>query len=251
MSFVCTTSQLQVLLDHRVLEELVAAPLEAALAERRAQRRQVAAARRARRVRRRAGGVQRRPLRRRCRGSRCTGSRWRRALRCRAWCCRGCPARSGSRRSASPFPGGCPSGGPARRRGSRRLRLAVVAAVLLLDVRGHATAAFSCSVSTLGDDVALVVEQVALAVLLEDGAEDPAVAVEVGELRVLGLRVQVGRRWPGTPGRTRGRVTAASSGLFIWRLDELLGGRVLLLARDTSARRRSPRPTTCSRGSCS
>ena len=37
------------------------------------------------------------------------------------------------------------------------------------------------------DHVALVVEQVALAVLLEDGAEHPAVAVEVGELRVLQL----------------------------------------------------------------
>ena len=37
------------------------------------------------------------------------------------------------------------------------------------------------------------VEQVALAILLEDGAEHPAVAVEVGELRVLQLRVELGR----------------------------------------------------------
>ena len=35
------------------------------------------------------------------------------------------------------------------------------------------------------DDLAVVVEEAALAVLAEDGAEGPAVAVEVGELRVL------------------------------------------------------------------
>ena len=45
--------------------------------------------------------------------------------------------------------------------------------------------------------------RMAVAVLLEDGPEDPAVAVEVGELGVLGLRVQVGQVRPGTPGRTR------------------------------------------------
>ena len=41
------------------------------------------------------------------------------------------------------------------------------------------------------DDVAGRVEQVALAVALEHGAEVPAVAVVVGELRVLQLRVEV------------------------------------------------------------
>ena len=38
-----------------------------------------------------------------------------------------------------------------------------------------------------GDCLVVLVEQVALAVVLEDGAEDPAVAVVVGELRVLEL----------------------------------------------------------------
>ena len=41
------------------------------------------------------------------------------------------------------------------------------------------------------DLVVLEVEQVAFAILLEDGAEDPAVAVVVGELRVLQLRIQL------------------------------------------------------------
>ena len=43
----------------------------------------------------------------------------------------------------------------------------------------------------VGDDRAVLVEQVALAVHLEDRAEDPAVAVVVGELRVLELRVDL------------------------------------------------------------
>ena len=34
------------------------------------------------------------------------------------------------------------------------------------------------------------IEQIAFAILLEDGAEDPAVAVIIGELRVLELRIQ-------------------------------------------------------------
>ena len=51
------------------------------------------------------------------------------------------------------------------------------------------------------DRLAAVVEQVAVPVLLEDGAEDPAVAVEIGELGVPRLRVQLGdplqERWVG------------------------------------------------------
>ncbi len=42
------------------------------------------------------------------------------------------------------------------------------------------------------DDLAVLVEKIAVAVLLEDGAEDPAVAVVIGELRVLQLRIQLG-----------------------------------------------------------
>ena len=43
------------------------------------------------------------------------------------------------------------------------------------------------------DRLVVFVEQVALAIVLEDGAEDPAVAVEVGELGVLQLLVELGR----------------------------------------------------------
>ena len=42
------------------------------------------------------------------------------------------------------------------------------------------------------DDLVVEVEQVALAVFLEHGAEDPAVAVVIGKLGVLQLRVQLG-----------------------------------------------------------
>ena len=42
------------------------------------------------------------------------------------------------------------------------------------------------------DDVVLVVEQIAVAVALEDGAEIPAVAVIIGKLRVLELRIELG-----------------------------------------------------------
>ena len=101
---------------------------------------------------------ERRAASRSCRGNRRSRSRPRCAFRRTACRCRGCPARSGSRRTACPSRGGCPSGAPPSRisRGSSWAR----------------------SVSSL-------VEQVALAVALVDGAEDPAVAVEVGELRVL------------------------------------------------------------------
>ena len=41
------------------------------------------------------------------------------------------------------------------------------------------------------DLVVVEVEQVAFAILLEDRAENPAVAVVIGELRVLQLRIQL------------------------------------------------------------
>ena len=57
-----------------------------------------------------------------------------------------------------------------------------------------------------------MIEQVALAVLLEHGAEHPAVAVEVGELRV-SRRPDSGRsRFPGTRGSDQMPLAAASSG---------------------------------------
>ena len=128
-----------------------------------------------------------------------------------AWCCRARPGRNGNRRSACPFPGGCPAGGRASPVAAGGLAASSRLAWSLEVHGGHAALRWS----TLRDHVALVVEQVALAVLLEHGAEDPAVAVEVGELGVPGLRVQVGARSPGTPGRTRVPRAAASSGLDI------------------------------------
>ena len=119
----------------------------------------------------------RRRFRPRCRGNRCTGFRSRPALRRRASCCRGCPARNGNRRSACLFPDGYPSDAPARRRvACRRPARASLARIMAC-----AQLLASSSWLTL---LALPIEQVALAVLLEHRAEDPAVAVEIGELRV-------------------------------------------------------------------
>ena len=89
--------------------------------------------------------------------------------------CTGTPSRLGFRWSRSP---GLLRGG--------------IVAILLLQIVAAWPRALSMSGSASVDDAAVVVEQVALAILLEDGAEDPAVAVEVGELGVLGLRVEVG-----------------------------------------------------------
>ena len=44
----------------------------------------------------------------------------------------------------------------------------------------------------LGNHLPAQVEQVSLTILFEDRPEDPAVAVIVGELRVLELRIQLG-----------------------------------------------------------
>ena len=44
------------------------------------------------------------------------------------------------------------------------------------------------------NDVVFLVEQVSLAVFFVDGAEDPAVAVEVGELRMLQILFEFGAR---------------------------------------------------------
>src|SRR5271165_1973839 len=42
------------------------------------------------------------------------------------------------------------------------------------------------------DDLVIEIKEIASAIFLEDGAEDPAMAVVIGELRVLELRVQLG-----------------------------------------------------------
>ncbi len=114
-----------------------------------------------------------------------------------------------------------------RRRGLRR---SGALAVLLADGLGHLDRRHQLLGRGRLDRPALAVEHLAVAVLLEDGAEDPAVAVEVGELGVAGLRVQVGhalqepRVGPQPPGR---RLV----GVGHLRLHELLGRRVLLLLR--------------------
>ena len=113
---------------------------------------------------------------------------------------------------------------------------------------GSAIAACKSSAVASGERRAVVVEQIALAVLLEDGAEDPAVAVEVGELRaaICGFRSVRLSRNSGSDQLPR---AAASSGLAHQRLDQLPRPSGSSAAAGTSARRRSPRPTTCSRGS--
>ena len=128
--------------------------------------------------------------------------------------------------------------------------------VVLLRVRrrycrtalGIATAAMSCSVD-VAEPPALVVEPFSLSVLLEDRAEGPAVTVEVGELG-MSAPAGSGRSVLQEPRVGPEPVRRGLVGVRHLRLGVLLRGRVLLLASGTSARRRSPRPTTCSRGSC-
>ena len=109
---------------------------------------------------------------------------------------------------------------------------------------GNATAAMSAAVESLADDPRRVVEQVAVPVFLEDGAEHPAMAVKIGELRVSCPWIELGE-----PREERGvgPVPAAQRshpGSTSFAECEFLGGRMLLFAGDTSARRPSPRPTT-------
>ena len=67
--------------------------------------------------------------------------------------------------------------------------LATVVLQELLDLLGHAHGGLELFGGDVLDYVARVIEQMALAVLLVDGAENPAVAVEIGELGVFGLAV--------------------------------------------------------------
>jgi hypothetical protein len=86
--------------------------------------------------------------------------------------------------------------------------------------------------SFVGHRLALRRRAGALAVALEDRAEVPAVAVVVGELRVLELRVELGHPLRGTPGRPTGRGSPLL-GIAVVDLADLGGGRVLLLLRAT------------------
>ncbi len=98
------------------------------------------------------------------------------------------------------------------------------------------TAFANFSGSSVGDDVVVVVEQPALAVVLEDRAEIPAVAVIVGELRVLDLRVQlavVGGEVFARPLAAHGR----AFGIAVEHL-ALLGDRKMLLLLRPHLRRR-------------
>ena len=81
-------------------------------------------------------------------------------------------------------------------------------------------------------------------VFLEDSAKDPTVTMEVGKLRVLCVRVQVGDSARETPGPTSYPCAAVSSGFdIIERVNSSADG--YFCSSGTSARRRSLRPTTC------
>ena len=121
--------------------------------------------------------------------------------------------------------------------GDRRLlgpdlfgRLAVGPAVDLANPLRHLHGRPQCPVARVGDWLAAVVEQVALAVVLEDGAVGPAVAVKVGELRLLGAVVEIGevgeKLGIGEP-VLRGRLVRIGE----LAVDHLLGGRIPLLPR--------------------
>ena len=70
-------------------------------------------------------------------------------------------------------------------------RLLVGAAIDFLDSLRHLHRCPLGRVAGVGDDVALMVEQVALAIVLEDGPVGPTVAMEIAKLRVLRAVVQI------------------------------------------------------------
>ena len=81
-----------------------------------------------------------------------------------------------------------------------------------------------------GDHGVVEVEHVALFVLLENGAENPAVAVVIGELRLLQLRVQLGdffEELKFAPQPARG----GGLGIFLDRADEFGVGGILLFQK--------------------
>ena len=82
----------------------------------------------------------------------------------------------------------------------------------------------------VADDFAVVVQQIAVAVALEDGAEIPAMAVIVGELGVVQLGIEV----IDIAQEIQVRPVAARRGAFriaVQHLAHLVGGRIFLLLR--------------------
>ena len=109
-------------------------------------------------------------------------------------------------------------------------RLLVGVAVDLLDPLRHLHGRPLGRVAPVGDDVSLVIEQISLAVVLQDRSVGPAMAVEVGELGVLGAVVEVGEISEKLGVREqvfRGRLV----GVGELAVDHLLGARIPLLLR--------------------
>ncbi len=106
----------------------------------------------------------------------------------------------------------------------------IAGAIALLQLGGQPHGRHQRRGRLVGHGLAAVVEQLPVPILLEHGAEDPAVAVEVGELRVPRLRVQLGdpfqkrRVGPVPPRRRLVRIRHHRAG-------EFLGGGVFLSRR--------------------
>ncbi len=114
-----------------------------------------------------------------------------------------------------------------RRRGSLA---PLLNAILLFQGLGQTDRRHELLGGRLADEPSLMVEGIPLAILLEDRAEDPAVAVEVGELGFLRFRIELGDPFE----EPRVGPEAPSSGLVGVRelgLGELLGGRLVLMRR--------------------
>ena len=205
--------------EHGALDQLAVQPFEAAAPVGIAQHREIRAARAGGRDPKCAASGRRSP----CRGSPCSRSRPPARPRRRGGRCRGRPARSGSPRSACRRPRGWTS---------------------------RCTALLELLRVVVGDDRAVGVEQVALAVALEDRAEVPAVAVVVGELRVLQRRVQFRHALEELgigPQPARGRALGVA--VVARRAPRRRSGTSALSATWPARRTRSP--TSCSRGRCS
>ena len=92
-------------------------------------------------------------------------------------------------------------------------RRGVARAIALLELSRQCDGGHQRRGTFIGDGLAAVIEQVAVPVFLEDRPEDPAVAVEIGELGVSCLRVQVGDAARGTRDPTSFRVQRSRPGL--------------------------------------
>ena len=95
----------------------------------------------------------------------------------------------------------------------------------------------------VGDDLSPVVQQIARAVFFEHRAENPAVAVEVGELRMTAPRDSSRRREPETRGRTTVPARPSRPG-WTFAIGPPLRRSDTFAGQDTSTRRRFRCPTT-------